>query len=204
MAAALAGCGGRGAEAPSAPRAVTVGVVAVQAESVRLDTELPGRTTAQQSAEIRPQVGGIVQARRFAEGGSVKAGQLLYQIDPASYRAAVDSAAASVAKAEASVETNRLTAQRQAELAKIEAVSRQDLQDAQATLKQAEAELAAARAALASARIDLARTSVTSPIAGRADVSTVTAGALVTANQTTALTTVRQTDPIQVDVTQSS
>lgn len=205
LAAALAGCGRQdGAAGPGQGRPTVVGTFTVQAETVSLASELPGRTTALQSAEIRPQVGGIVQARRFVEGGPVKAGQLLYEIDAASYRASVASAEAAVAKAEASVETNRLTAQRQAELAKIDAVSRQALQDAQATLKQAEAELAAARATLQTARIDLERTRVTSPIAGRADVSTVTVGALVTANQTTALTTVRQTDPMQVDVTQSS
>lgn len=205
LAATLAGCGRpEAATAPGKGRPTVVGTFTVQPETVALASELPGRTTALQSAEIRPQVGGIVQARRFVEGGPVKAGQVLYEIDAASYRAAVASAEAAVAKAEASVETNRLTAQRQAELAKIDAVSRQALQDAQAALKQAEAELASARAALDTARIDLARTRVTSPIAGRADVSTVTVGALVTANQTTALTTVRQVDPIQVDVTQSS
>ncbi|MFT3953759.1 MAG: efflux RND transporter periplasmic adaptor subunit [Piscinibacter sp.] len=201
----LAACGESRSAAPAASaRPTTVGVLALQAESVPLSTELPGRTSAPLVAEIRPQVGGIVQARRFTEGTLVKAGQVLYQIDSASYQAAQASALAAVAKAEAVVETSQLTAQRRAELAKIDAVSQQDVQDAQATLKQAQADLASARATLATARLNLDRTLITSPIAGRVDVSSVTPGALVTADQTSVLTTVRQVDPIQVDVTQSS
>lgn len=205
-AAVLAGCGdGGSAAAPAAAaRATAVGVQQLQTESVTLSTELSGRTSAPLVAEIRPQVGGIVKSRAFTEGQRVRAGQVLYRLDAASYQAAVDSAQAAVAKAEAALDTARLTAERQAELAKIDAVSRQDAQDAQATLKQAQAELAAARAAAETARISLDRATITSPISGLVDVSTVTAGALVTAEQATALTTVRQTDPIQVDITQSS
>ncbi|MCC7040660.1 MAG: efflux RND transporter periplasmic adaptor subunit [Burkholderiales bacterium] len=204
-AAVLAGCSdGRSATAPAVARPTAVGVVELRSEPVTLTTELSGRTSAPLVAEIRPQVGGIVKSRSFTEGQRVRAGQVLYRIDPASYEAAYASAQAAVAKAEATVESARLTAQRRAELVKIEAISQQDSQDAQAAQKQAEAELAAARAALRSAQIDLARTSIASPIAGVVDVSTVTPGALVTAAQTTALTTVRQIDPIQVDITQSS
>lgn len=176
----------------------------VAAQRVGFSTELPGRTTAPLVAEIRPQVSGLIEARKFTEGTRVKAGQVLYQIDAASYRAAYASAQAALAKAEATAEADRLTAERQAALARIEAVSQQDAQDAAAALKQAQSDVAAAQAALQTARINLARTTITSPIDGWIDVSAVTRGALVTAEQTTALTTVRQFDPIQVDITQSS
>jgi membrane fusion protein (multidrug efflux system) len=205
LAAALSGCG-LGAAQPARPAAAlsAVGVYTVKSERLTLSTELPGRTSSPLVAEIRPQVGGIVKARRFTEGATVQAGQVLYEIDPASFQAAFASAQASVAKAEAALEIARLTAQRQAELAKIEAVSEQDSQNAQATLKQADADVKTARAAQETARINLERTTVRAPIAGRVDVSSVSPGALVTADQATALTTVRQIDPIQVDVSQSS
>lgn len=205
-AAVVAACADSRGAAPPAPaaRPVAVGVQEIQPETVALSTELPGRTRAPLAAEIRPQVGGIVLARRFTEGTRVKAGQVLYQIDPATYRAAVASAEAAVAKAQATVQAGQLTAERQAGLLKIDAVSRQEVQDAEAALQQSRADLAAAQAALQSARIALDRTTVTSPIDGTADVSTVTAGALVGADQASALTTVRQTDPMQVDIPQSS
>ncbi len=155
-------------------------------------------------ADVRPQVTGILQSRRFVEGSTVKAGDLLYQIDPATYQAAVDSAEATLAKAQANQHTTRLKAERYRELIAIKAVSQQDADDADALLLQANAEVASARAALTSARIDLAYTRVTSPITGRIGKSSVTAGALVTANQSTALATVQQLDPMYVDVTQSS
>ncbi len=207
LATILAGCGDSGSAKPPAAapaRPTAVGVQELHTETVTLTTELNGRTSAPLSAEIRPQVSGIVKARKFTEGQRVQAGQVLYQIDPASYQAAVDSAQAALAKTDATVDAARLTAQRQAELQKIDAVSQQSSQDAQAALKQAEADRAGAQAALQTARINLERTAITSPISGLVDVSTVTPGALVTAEQTTALTTVRQSDPIQVDITQSS
>ncbi|WP_018411587.1 efflux RND transporter periplasmic adaptor subunit [Methyloversatilis thermotolerans] len=204
----LSACSSGTQEKTSAPaqmaRPAAVGTVTVEQESLRLTTELPGRTTSPLVAEIRPQVGGIIQARHFTEGARVKAGQPLYQIDAASYRASYASAQAAVAKAEALVEADRLTAQRQAALAEIDATSQQDKQDADAALRQAEADLASARAALDTARINLERTSIASPISGLVDIASVTPGALVSADQSTALTTVRQIDPIQVDVTQTS
>jgi membrane fusion protein (multidrug efflux system) len=200
----ISGCGRASGNGAPAARTVTVGAVTVQPEALDLSSELPGRTAATLSAEIRPQVGGLLRARRFTEGGLVKAGDTLYEIEPESYRAAEASAQAALEKAEATVENARLTLQRRTELAKVDAVSQQDLQDAQASHRQATADLAAARAALQTARIALRRTQVTSPISGRADVSSVTTGALLTADQATALTTVRQTDPIQVDIAQSS
>jgi membrane fusion protein (multidrug efflux system) len=204
---ALSACGDRAqAQAPAATaaRAVPVGVVTLQPETLALTTELSGRTSSPVVAEIRPQVTGLIDSRRFTEGAHVKAGEVLYQIDAASYQAAVDSAQASLAKARATLEADQLTAQRQAALARIQATPQQSLEDAQAAVKQAQADVAAAQAAVDTARINLQRTRLTSPISGLVDVSSVTRGALVTADQTTALTTVRQIDPIQVDITQSS
>ncbi len=186
------------------PGAPAVTVVTAQPESVPVTTELPGRTTPYLVAELRPQVSGIVKARLFREGSAVKAGEVLYQIDPATYQATFDSARANLARAEASLDAARVKAERYAELVKIEAVSKQANDEAAAALKQAQAEVSAARATLERARIDLAYTRVTSPISGRIGRSTVTPGALVTANQAEALATVQQLDPIHVDLTQSS
>ncbi len=204
----LAACSGSQQQAPQAgagPAPVpAVTVITVRSEPVPMVTELPGRTTPFMVAELRPQVTGIIRQRQFTEGGEVKAGQSLYQIDPSSYQAALDSARATLARAEANLEAARLKAGRHAELVRIEAVSRQANDDAAAALKQAEADVAAARAAVDKARIDLDFTRVTSPISGRIGRSAVTPGALVTANQPAALATVQQLDPIHVDLTQSS
>jgi len=188
--------------APAAPP--LVGVYRVELQRLAVTTELSGRTSAHLIAEIRPQVGGIVQRRLFEEGTQVRAGQVLYQIDPASFQASFASAQAGVAKAEAMVNSTRLTAQRNSELVKIDAISQQSNDDGQAALTQAQADLEVARAALATARINLERTRITAPISGRVAVSTVTPGALVTANQEVALTSVQQLDPLYVDVVQSS
>jgi membrane fusion protein (multidrug efflux system) len=207
VAALLAGCNPSAAptdtgKPPAGP--AEVGVVTVQARPVTLTSELPGRTVSTVVAEVRPQVGGIVRERLFTEGAEVKAGQLLYRIDPASYQAAVDSARAALSKARANVDTLRPKAARYAELAEIKAVAQQDTDDALAALRQAEADVASARAALDSAAINLAYTRVTAPVSGRIGKSAVTPGALVTAGQATALATVQQVDPIYVDLTQSS
>lgn len=184
--------------------APTVGVVTVAAQPVPMVVELPGRTAPYLIAEVRPQVSGILAQRSFVEGSDVKAGAPLYQIAPAVYAAAHDSAKASLARAEANQDAARVRAVRTAELVKIEAVSKQANDDAQAALKQSDAEVAVARAALDKARIDLDFTRVSAPISGRIGRSAVTAGALVTANQANALATIQQLDPIYVDVTQSS
>ncbi|MFT3760474.1 efflux RND transporter periplasmic adaptor subunit [Thauera sp.] len=205
----LAACGGGaeqgGASAQqAAPQAPAVTVLTVRTEAVPMVSELPGRTSPYLIAELRPQVSGIVTQRAFNEGSEVKAGQVLYRIDPAPYQAAFDSAKASLARAEANAEAARLTAQRHAGLVKIEAVSKQANDNAQAALQQARAEVAAAKAALDKARIDLDYTQLKSPIAGRIGRSAVTPGALVTANQAQTLATVQQLDPIYVDLSQSS
>jgi len=199
----LGGCG-RQAASEAAALPPEVGVVDIQPQAVTLTTELPGRTSAYLVSEVRPQVGGIIQKRHFVEGAEVKAGQPLYQIDPASYQATYDSARASLSKAEASLISTRNKASRYEELVAIKAVSQQDNDDSQAALKQAQADVAAAQAAVETARINLAYTRVTAPISGRIGRSSVTPGALVTASQASALSTVQQLDPIYVDVTQSS
>lgn len=181
-----------------------VSVITIQTQRVELTTELPGRVAASLVAEVRPQVGGIIQNRLFTEGSDVKAGDALYQIDPATYQAAFDGAKATLAKAEANREPVKLRADRYKELMASEAVSVQDHDDAVAALKLAEAEIESAKAALEAARINLAYTKVTAPISGRIGRSSVTNGALVTASQATALATIQQLDQVYVDVTQSS
>ena len=190
--------------AKAAPPAPEVGVVMLRPERVALTTELPGRTSAYLVAEVRPQVGGIVLERPFREGAEIAKGDLLYQIDPAPFRAVHESAKANLAKAEASLASARAKAGRYKGLAALKAVSAQDLDDADASLRQVEAEIAACEAAVETARINLDFTRVTSPISGRIGKSTVTAGALVNANQAAALATVQQLDPMYVDVVQST
>ncbi len=199
----MSGCGKKPAvRPPSGPP--EVGVVVIKPQRVTLTTELPGRTSAHLIAEVRPQVGGIIQKRLFIEGSDVKEGQVLYQIDPAIYRAAFASAKAAQARAEATLIPARLKEQRFRDLVKIKAVSQQDYDDANAALMQAEADLASSKAAVETARINLAYTKVTAPISGRIGRSTVTNGALVTASQPTALATIQQLNSMYVDVTQSS
>lgn len=181
-----------------------VGVITVKPERVVLTTELPGRTAAYRVAEIRPQVNGLILKRQFEEGAEVRAGDLLYQIDPAPYQAAYDQAAAAVSMAEANLTSLRLREKRFKKLAANRAVGQQEYDDALAALKQMEAQLESARAALEIARINLAYTPIKAPISGYIGRSSVTEGALVTAYQAIPLATIQQLDPIYVDVTQST
>ena len=201
-AALLAGCG----EGPKQPPQMVpeVGVVTVMPQRVPMTTELSGRTSAYLESDVRPQVGGIIQKRSFTEGSVVKEGQVLYQIDPATYQAAYDNAKAVLMKAEANLVSARLLAQRYAEVVKVNAVSKQQYDDAVAAHAQARADVASAKAALESARINLGYTKVSAPVSGHIGKSSVTPGALVTANQPQALARVQQLDPMYVDVTQSS
>ena len=194
--------GGKGAPGSSGPREVVI--IKLEPRREVYTTALAGRIASFQVAEVRPQVGGILQQRLFTEGADVKAGQALYQIDPATYEAALDSAQAALMKAEANVTPARLKAERFRELLAIKAVSKQEYDDAQAAFKQAEADVAVNRAAVKTARINLEYTKVRSPISGRIGKSAFTPGALGTANQAQALTSVRQLDPVYVDITQSS
>ncbi|MCX3802508.1 efflux RND transporter periplasmic adaptor subunit [Escherichia coli] len=188
----------------SSPSETEVGVVTVKSQPVSVVSELTGRTSAALSAEVRPQVGGIIQKRLFKEGDLVKAGQPLYQIDAASYQAAWNEARAALQQAQALVKADCQKAQRYARLVKENGVSQQDADDAQSTCAQDKASVEAKKAALETARINLDWTTVTAPISGRIGISSVTPGALVTASQDTALTTVRGLDTMYVDLTRSS
>lgn len=201
---ALTACGGGAAPTQPAPQAAPVTVVTLKPQDVTLTRELRGRTTPFLVAEVRPQVSGIVRRRLFTEGGEVKAGQPLYQIDDASYRADNNSARAALARAQAALVTARLNAKRSAELVKLDAVSRQDNDNAQATLRQAEADVKAAQAGVDGTDVMLGYARISSPISGRIGRSSVTQGALVSAGQAAPLATVQQLDPIYVDLTQSS
>ncbi len=197
----LSACGKQAPPPPPTPR---VGVVTVQMQPVTLTTELPGRTSPFESSEVRPQVDGIITRRLFQEGETVRAGQVLYQIDPAPYAAAAANARAALARAQANIASTAARAQRYGELVKINAIARQDYENAVAAANQAKADVAAQRAALQSAQISLRRTAIRAPITGRIGASTFTVGALVTAAQAQPLTTIQRLDPIYVDINQSS
>ncbi|HAV5986122.1 efflux RND transporter periplasmic adaptor subunit [Serratia marcescens] len=201
----LAACDGQNAGAPTgAGGEQEVGVVTLRGQSVTLSSELTGRVNATMTSDVRPQVDGIIKQRLFTEGAEVKAGQVLYQIDPASYQANYDQAAAQLKNAQATVQSTRLKSQRYAALVKENGVSQQDADDAKAAYLAAVASVSQYQAALETARINLAYTQVRAPIGGRIGISSVTPGALVTASQTDALATIRALDPIYVDLTQSS
>ncbi|MBE8858629.1 efflux RND transporter periplasmic adaptor subunit [Enterobacter hormaechei] len=202
-AALLTGCDGQ--ENPQQhAQAPQVSVHIVKSAPLAVTTELPGRTDAYRVAEVRPQVSGIILHRNFTEGSDVKAGESLYQIDPATYQAAYDNAKGELVKAQAAANIAHLTVKRYVPLVGTQYVSKQEDDQAVATAQQADASVVAAKAGVESARINLAYTKVTSPINGRIGKSSVTEGALVTNGQATALATVQQLDPIYVDVTQSS
>ncbi|AOP84234.1 RND family efflux transporter MFP subunit [Enterobacter hormaechei] len=202
-AALLTGCDGQ--ENPQQhAQAPQVSVHIVKSAPLAVTTELPGRTDAYRVAEVRPQVSGIILHRNFTEGSDVKAGDSLYQIDPATYQAAYDNAKGELVKAQAAANIAHLTVKRYVPLVGTQYVSKQEYDQAVATAQQADASVVAAKAGVESARINLAYTKVTSPINGRIGKSSVTEGALVTNGQATALATVQQLDPIYVDVTQSS
>lgn len=178
--------------------------VTMQSNSVITTTELPGRTSARLIAEVRPQVGGIIQKRLFTEGSDVTAGQALFQIHPALYQVAMDNARAVLARSEAQLSTIQLKEARFRDLLAQKAVSQQDYDDALATLKQVQADIQFGKASLEAARINLLYTTITAPISGRIGRSDITEGALVTAHQPLALATIQQLDPMYVDVSQST
>ncbi len=199
---ALTGCQPSGPATPPARPPAQVEVVTLTAQSVTLTTDLPGRTSPYRIADVRPQVNGVLQKRLFVEGDDVKEGQQLYQIDPAVYQAAYDSAQAVLAHANAELASAKSLADRYTALGPSNSVSKQDYDNAIAAELQAEADVASGKAAVETAHINLVYTKVLSPITGRTGIS-VTEGALVTANQTTPLVTVQQLDPIYVDVPQA-
>ncbi len=201
-AAVLEGCGPSNKPPPMGPP--EVGVVTIEPQPVILTTVLPGRTSPFAVSDVRPQVSGIIQGRLFQEGGNVRAGQVLYQIDPATYKAAYDQAKAQLASAQANVATAKAKAERYGDLVKINGVAKQDYDDAKAAYLQAAAAVQQNEAQVQSAKINLDYTRVKAPISGRIGKSAYTKGALVTASQADALTTIQTLDPIYVDITQSA
>ena len=199
---ALAGCGGKPPQRPA--QTPEAGYVVMQAQPAPLSTELPGRTSPFAISEVRPQVGGIILKRLFTEGANVRKGQPLFQIDPAPYKAAVDQAKAQLASAQANLVSTKAKAERYGDLVKIKAVAQQDYDDAQAAYLQAEASVQQSKAALEGAQINLGYTDIRAPISGRIGIYALTQGALATAGQTNALTTIQTLDPIYIDVTQST
>ncbi|MEG3109918.1 MULTISPECIES: efflux RND transporter periplasmic adaptor subunit [Pantoea] len=200
----LTGCDDGKSQQAAQQQPPEVGVVTLKNEPLKISTELPGRTSAYRVAEVRPQVSGIILKRNFVEGSDVKAGQSLYQIDPATYQAAYNSAKGDLSQAEANARIAQLTVKRYKPLLGTKYISQQDYDTAVATAAQNDAAVQVAKANVETARINLAYTKVTSPISGRIGKSSVTEGALVQSAQTTALATVQQLDPMYVDVTQSS
>lgn len=194
----------RAAANSSPPAPVAVTVVTLERREIPVTSVLPGRTAPYRTAEVRPQVGGVLRERLFTEGQVVEAGQWLFQIDPAPFEATVRRAEAALTRIQASERVALSTANRLRSLRQVQAVSEQNLENAEATLRQVQADIVSTRAALETARIELGYTRVASPIAGRTGRASVTPGALVTANQATALVTVTQLDPILVDLTQPS
>ncbi len=200
----LTGCGSSPADNNAQAGPPKAGVITVSVRPVTITAELSGRTAPFLIAEVRPQVAGIILDRMFQEGADVKAGEPLYQIDPALYRARVNSAKATLQKAKANVDSANARVVRYKEMLKTRSVSIQDYDDAVAAARQTAAEVAIAEAELEHASIELERTFVRSPITGRIGKSNVTQGALVTASQADPLATVQQLNPMYVDVTQSS
>ena len=211
IAALLAACGAKDAApggaaggAPSGPPPATVGVVTVANEAVALQTELPGRVSAVRVAQVRARVNGVVLKRLFREGSEVKAGQTLYQIDSAPYRAAFDSAQASLAKAQANVAQASAQVERYRPLVEANAVSKQEFTTLVTAEKQTQADVATAKAAVQTAQINLDYAAVTAPISGRIGQALVTEGALVSAAEATQLAVIQQTNTVYVNFTQSS
>jgi len=181
-----------------------VGVVTLKAESATLTTELPGRIVAMETSEVRPQISGVIRKRLFAEGSMVQAGQVLYEIEDAPYRAALGTAQGNLAQAQATIASTRAQAERYRSLIGINAVSRQELDNAEAAAKQATASVAAQKASVQAAQVNLGFTRIRAPISGRIGRSLYTVGALVQSGQADALATIQRTDRVYVDVTQSA
>lgn len=198
----LAACGSEPAQ--QQPAAQKVGVVKLQQEAVVLTTELPGRIVAAETSEVRPQINGIITRRLFTEGGMVRAGQVLYEIEDAAYRAALGTAQGNFARAQASIDATRLQAERYRSLIGINAVSKQELDNAEAAARQARADVAAQRANVDAARVNVDFTHIRAPISGRIGRSAFTPGALVQTGQSAPLATILRTDQVYVDVTQSA
>lgn len=185
------------------PQVVEVGFITVKEEPITLQQELTGKIKAKYISEIRPQINGIIKEQLFIEGSKIKEGDILYKIDSASYQAAYNQAKASLESAKASIETSKLKVQRYEDLIKFDGISKQELDDAKASYLQVLASFEEKKAALESSKINLERTQIKAPISGYIGVSNITLGSLVQANQTEALTTIRDTSMVFVDLNQS-
>jgi membrane fusion protein (multidrug efflux system) len=201
---ALSSCGGGKDQKPAGPQTPQVGYVTVSESGVPMTTELPARTSAYETSDVRPQVSGVIRQRYFTEGSLVHKGQPLYQIDPSLYRASVAQARANLANAEATAQAAQIKADRYKPLAQMQAVAQQDYTDAAAAAKEAQAAVQQYKAALQTAQINLHYTNVPAPITGRIGRSLYTVGALVTSDQTDPLAQISRLDPIYVDIQQSS
>ncbi|WP_428981647.1 efflux RND transporter periplasmic adaptor subunit [Novosphingobium album (ex Liu et al. 2023)] len=197
----LAACS---AQSPPPPAPPKVGVVTLRAEPVELTADLPGRVAAAETSEVRPQINGVIRARLFTEGSMVRAGQVLYEIEDAAYRAALGTAQGNLARAEATIGSTTALARRYRGLVDINAVSQQELDNADAAARQARADAAAQRSGVQAARVNLDFTRIRAPISGRIGRSFYTRGALVQSGQADALATIMRTDTVYVDVTQSA
>ncbi|SJL83591.1 efflux RND transporter periplasmic adaptor subunit [Vibrio palustris] len=205
LAVALTGCDKEASnQGEQPPKAVSVDTVTIHPQSVEITDKLPGRTSAYRIAEVRPQVEGIITKRLFVEGSKVEKGDVLYQIDPATYEAKLASAKADLASAEATLQRSKLQAERYEGLVKNRAISQQDYEDAMATFRANKAAVMASKAAVKTAQINLDYTKIKAPISGRIGKSNFTEGALVTANQSNYLATIQQLDPLYVDLSQPS
>ncbi|WP_038970216.1 efflux RND transporter periplasmic adaptor subunit [Bradyrhizobium genomosp. III] len=200
----LAACGEQNPQAALQQMVPEVGIMTLKPQEAKISTVLPGRVVAYQVSEVRPQVTGILLKRDFVEGAEVREGDLLYEIDPVQYRAGLASAEAAVQRSEATLVSVKLKAARKTQLLQSNAASQQDVDDAVAAYKQGEADVKAAEANRDTAAISLDRTKVTASISGRIGKSSITPGALVTASQATAMTTIQQLDPVYVDLDQST
>ncbi len=201
---ALALLGACSEKAPPPAPQPTVGVVTVKRESVILSSELPGRVAAVETSEVRPQISGVIRRRLFIEGATVRAGQVLYEIEDAPYRAALGTARGNLARAQAAINATRLQAERYRGLVGINAVSRQEADNAEAAAQQARGDVAAQQASVEAAQVSLGFTRIRAPISGRIGRSLFTPGALVQAGQPDALATIQRTDQVYVDVPQSA
>lgn len=202
----LSGCDQQSSQKEKRPEMppTPVGYITVHSSNIPLTSELSGRTTATLTAQIRPQISGIILKRLFTEGQTVQQGDVLYEIDPSTYQAAYEQAKSSVNKAQATLKAAQAKAQRYNQLIKSSTVSRQDYDDIQATYRESAASVSASQADLKTALINLERTKIRAPISGQIGISSVTPGSLVTANQTDALSTIRSIDEVYIDFTQSS
>lgn len=199
----LSGCEEKNSQSAQTKQSIEVGTITIKEQPIALQQELSGRVKAKLVSEVRPQINGIIEKQFFIEGSKVTQGDILYQIDSSSYEAIYNQEKAALQSAKATLQSAKLKSQRYDELLKVDGISKQETDDAKASYLEALALVEEKKAALESAKINLERTKIKAPISGYIGISTITQGALVSANQTTALTTIRDTNTVYVDLNQS-